>query len=101
MIDVMAAALTRCVQPLQQRVHPLWRYNGTSDTTRSRRLGPADQTALAAALAALFKGEQEDFIQRSKKDGYSSHNPIEWVSLSTPCSHSSVSQYVPFFDRSL
>jgi hypothetical protein len=35
MIDVMAAAISRCVQPLQQRVHPLWRYNGTSDTTRS------------------------------------------------------------------
>jgi hypothetical protein len=101
MIDVMAAVLTRCVQPLQQRVHPLWRYNGTSDTTRSRRLGPADQTALAAALADLFKGEQEDFVQRSSKDGYSCHNPIEWVSLYTYCNYSSVFPLCPFLTEAV
>jgi hypothetical protein len=79
----MAAAITRCVQPLQQRIHPLWRYNGTSDTTRSRRLGPANQAALEAALADLYKGEKEDFVRLPVKEGYSSYNPIEWVSLST------------------
>ena len=80
-IDVMAAVIARCVQPLQQRIHPLWRYNGTSHTTRSQRQGPANQAAMAAILANLFKGEKEDFARLSAKDGYSSHNPIEWVSL--------------------
>jgi hypothetical protein len=80
-IDVMTAVIARCVQPLQQRTHPLWRYNGTNDTTRSQRQGPANQAAMAAILADHFKGEKEDFTQLSAKEGYSSHNPIEWVSF--------------------
>ena len=62
----------------------MWQYNGMSDTTCSRRLGPANQLALAAALADLYKGEKEDFVQLQVKEGYSSYNPIEWVSPSTP-----------------
>lgn len=33
-VDVMAIAINQCVQPLQQRTHPLWSYNGTSDASR-------------------------------------------------------------------
>jgi hypothetical protein len=80
-IDVMAATIARCVQPLQQRMHPLWCYNGTSDVTRYKRKGPDNQAAMAAMLANLFKGEEEEFAHLRNRDGYSSYNPIEWVSL--------------------
>lgn len=79
-IDVTAAIITRCVQPLQQRMHPLWCYNGTSDATRYKRKGPDNQAAMAAILADLFKGEEEEFALLGNRDGYSSYNPIEWVS---------------------
>ena len=60
---------------------PLWCYNGTRDTTRSQRQGPPNQAAMAAILADLLKGEKEDFARLSAKKGYSSPNPVEWVSL--------------------
>jgi hypothetical protein len=79
-IDVMAAAIARCVQPLQQRVHPLWCYNGANDSTRYTQKGPADQAAMAAVLADLFKGEEQEFARLRPKDGFSSYKPIEVVS---------------------
>ena len=69
MIEVMDVAIARCVQPLQQRGHPLWCYNGTSDVTRYKRQGPDDKAALAKILANLFKGEEEDFSQLSIQEG--------------------------------
>lgn len=62
-------------------MHPLWCYNGTSDATRYKRQGPDNQAAMAAILAHLFKGEEEEFARLRNRDGYSIHNPIEWVSL--------------------
>lgn len=77
-IDVMDTLITRCVQPLQQNTHLVWCYSGTSDSTRSRRLGWED---LAAILADLFKVEKEGFNRPFTKEGYSAHNPIEYVSV--------------------
>ena len=62
-VEVMAIAIQRCVQPLQSRVTPLWNYNGEDDACRYRRKGPHGQVALAAALADLYKGEEEEFIR--------------------------------------
>lgn len=80
MVDVMAAAIERCVQPLQQRTHPLWHYNGTSDASRYKRQGPDNQAAMAAILADLFKGKEKEFARPRNWKGYSGYNPIEWVS---------------------
>ena len=63
MIEVMAIAITRCVQPLQRRGHPLWRYNGTNDVTRHQRQGLDNKAALSKILVDLFKGEKEDFAR--------------------------------------
>lgn len=62
-INVMAIAILQGVQPLQQHTHPLWRYNGTDDATRSMRKGFKDQAAITTALSGIFKGEKEDFDQ--------------------------------------
>jgi hypothetical protein len=72
-IDVMATMIARCIHPLQQRVHPLWRYNGENDSTRYIRKGPADQKAMAAVLAGLFKGEEQEFARLKPKEGFSSY----------------------------
>ena len=68
-IDVTAASIARCVQPLQQRMHPLWRYNGTNDVTCYKRKGPDNQAAMDAILAVLFKGEEEEFACLRNRDG--------------------------------
>jgi hypothetical protein len=83
MVDVMAIAIARCVQPLQQRIHPLWNYNGEDDATRYTRKGPANQAAIAAILADLFKGEEQEFARLKLKKGFSMYEPIEMVSSTT------------------
>jgi hypothetical protein len=83
MVDVMAIAIARCVQPLQQRIHPLWKYNGEDDATRYTRKGPANQAAIAAILADLFKGEEQEFARLKLKKGFSMYEPIEMVSSTT------------------
>ena len=69
------------MQPLQQRGHPLWCYNGEDDASRYRRKGPDTPTELAVILADLYKGETEDFIRLNCREGFSMYNPIEWVSF--------------------
>ena len=32
-VEVMAIAIKRCIQPLQSRVTPLWNYNGEDNAT--------------------------------------------------------------------
>lgn len=76
----MAIAIKRCIQPLQSRVAPLWCYNGEDDASRYRREGPDKQAALAAMLADLFKGEEEEFACSNYQESFSMYNPIEWVS---------------------
>ena len=80
-VEVMAIAIQRCIQPLQSRVTPLWNYNGEDDASRYRRKGPDSQAALAAALADLYKGEEEDFLRLNCREAFSMYNPIEWVSF--------------------
>ena len=80
-IDVIAMTILRGVQPLQQRVHPLWRYNGKDDATRSVKEDFASPAALAAVLAGIFKGEEEDFARRKFMDGFSYYKPVEAVSI--------------------
>ena len=82
-IDVMAAAIARCVQPLQQRMYPLWCYNKEDDATRYTRTRPADQAVMAAILADLFKGEEQEFARLRPKEGFLSYKPIEMVSPTT------------------
>ena len=80
-VEVMAIAIQRCIQPLQSRVTPLWNYNGGDDASRYRRKGLDGQAALAAALADLYKGEEEDFLCLNYREAYSMYTPIEWVSF--------------------
>ena len=80
MIEVMAIAITRCVQPLQQRGHPLWCYNGTNDVTHHQRQGPDNKAALAKILADLFKGDEAEFARMSIREGCSGYIPADWVS---------------------
>ena len=47
LVEVMAIAIKRCVQPLQSRVTPLWCYNGEDDASRYRRKGPDTPAKLA------------------------------------------------------
>ena len=78
-VEVMAIAIKRCVQPLQSRVTPLWCYNGEDDASRYRRKGPDTPAELSTILADLYKGEKEDFLRLNYREGYSVYNPIEWV----------------------
>ena len=78
-VEVMAIAIKRCVQPLQSRVTPLWCYNEEDDASRYRRKGPDIPAELALILVDLYKGEKEDFLQLNYREGYSMYTPIEWV----------------------
>ena len=80
-VEVMAIAIKRCIQPLQSRVGPLWNYNGEDDASCYTLKGPDNQAALAAMLMDLYKGEEEDFARLQCRDGFSMYNPIDWVSL--------------------
>ena len=33
-MDLLEVFLNRCIQPLQERDHPMWMYSGTDDTAR-------------------------------------------------------------------
>ena len=58
-IEVMAIAIKRCVQPLHSRVTPLWCYNREDDASRYRRKGPDTPAELGTILADLYKGEKK------------------------------------------
>ena len=58
-VEVMAIAIKRCIQPLQSRVTPLWCYNGEDNASHYKHEGLDTPTALAAVLADLYKGEKE------------------------------------------
>ena len=81
MIEVMAIAIKRCIQPLQSKVTPLWCYNREDDASRCLCKGPDNFAALATILADLFKGEKEDFTRLKCREGFSMYNPIDWVSF--------------------
>ena len=61
-VDVMAIAIKRCVQPLQSRVTPLCCYNGEDDASRYRWQGADTLAELASILVDLYKGEKKDFL---------------------------------------
>jgi hypothetical protein len=73
-------AITQCVQPLQQRGHPLWCYNRTNNVTLHQRHGPDNKVALAKILADLYKGDEAEFARMSIREGCSGYNPADWVS---------------------
>ena len=93
MIKVMAICITRGVQPLQYRGHPMWDFNREDDATRHGRKGPGSVADLVKILSALYKGEKEDFLRVSPLNGFSMNNPRSWVSehpffrTSDPYSH--------------
>ena len=80
MIEVMATCITRGVQPLQYRGHPMWDFNGEDDATRYGRKGPDLVTALLKILSAFYKGEEEEFLRVNPRGGFSMYNPPSWVS---------------------
>ena len=89
-VEVMATSIVRGVQPLQYRGLPMWHYNGEDDASRCGRKGPDTPAALAKILAELFKGEEEEFLRITHREGYSMYNPPSWVSPQLFCStHSS------------
>ena len=80
MIEVMATCITRGVQPLQYRGHPMWDFNGEDDSTRCGRKGPGSVTDLMKILSALYNGEEEEFLCINPQGGFSMNNPPSWVS---------------------
>ena len=80
MIGVMATCIMRGVQPLQNRGHPMWDFNGENDATRHGRTGPGLAADLVKILSGLYKGEEEDFHRTSPLNGFSMNNPRSWVS---------------------
>ena len=97
-VEVMAIAIKRCVQPLQSRVTPLWCYNGEDDASRYRRKGPDTPAEVAVILTDLYKGKKDDFLCLNCREGYSMYNPIEWVRFRLPvlpnCCHGKLIQFV-------
>ena len=63
----------------------MWHYNGQDDASRCLRPGPDDPAALAVVLEGLYKGEKQDFICLTCREGFSMYNPPDWVSLSCDC----------------
>ena len=80
MIKVMAVCITRGVQPLQYRGHPMWDFNGEDEATRCGRKGPDSAATLTRILSALYKGGEEEFLRANPEGGFSKYNPLSWVS---------------------
>ena len=78
-VNMMAVALARGIHLLQQRVHPMWEYNGTDDSTHAIRVGFHDRRALGTVLESMFKGEKEDLVKEPMFDGFASYRPVEAV----------------------
>ena len=74
MIEVMATCITRGVQPLQYRVHPMWDFNGEDDATRCGRKGPDSAATLTRILSTLYKGEEEEFLRINPQGRFSMNN---------------------------
>ena len=64
----------------------MWNYNGEDDASRCGRKGPDTPAALAKILAELFKGEEEEFMRITRREGYSMYSPPSWVSPQLFCS---------------
>ena len=80
MIKVMAICITRGLQPLQYRGHPMWDFNGEDDATRCGLKGPDLAATLTRILSALYKGEEVEFLRANPEGGFSMYNPPSWVS---------------------
>ena len=80
MIKVMAICITRGVQQLQYRGHPMWDFNGEDDATRCGRKGLDSAATLIKIVSALYKGEEEEFLRVNPRGGFSMYNPPNWVS---------------------
>ena len=71
-IEVMSICMTRGVQPLQYRGHPLWCFNGEDDATRCGRKGPDNAAALAKIMSDCLR-------ERKRSSSASSHG------MDSPC----------------
>ena len=60
----------------------MYHYNGQNDASRRLRLDLDDPAILGAVLEGLYKGEKQDFIHLTCREGLSMYNPPDWVSLS-------------------
>ena len=79
MIEVTSTCLRRGVQPLQQRYHPLWQFNGENDSTRSVITTFDNQKDLAVVLASLYDGDEQAFAKMKMRDRFHSDAPIPLV----------------------
>ena len=61
--SIMVVALLRGVQPLQQRYHPLWKYNYSNDSTRSIKGEFHERHMLAQMLVAMFKRDESNLLK--------------------------------------
>ena len=79
-VEVMATSIVRGVQPLQYRGLTMWNYNREDDPSCYGRKGQDTPADLAKILAELFKGEEEEFLRITHREGYSMYSPPIWVS---------------------
>lgn len=74
--NVMAVALLRGIQHLQQHAHPMWEFNGIHDSTRAIIGRFHEGLALKDMLALMFKGEVSDFLKEPRINDFSTSKPI-------------------------
>lgn len=82
--QVMHVALSRGVQPLQARAHPMWQFTGKNDPTRVIRGGFFEGRSMQEMLSLMFKGKATEFPNDSSDAGFSAH--VQMIEVST-CSH--------------
>lgn len=79
LVNVMVVALSRGIQPLQDRARPMWEYNGVDDSTRTIRGKFYEGWSLKEMLASMFKGKASDFSEESRDIGFAAYKPIRAV----------------------
>ena len=73
LVDMMYVALSRSIQPLQARAHPMWEYTGEDDETLAIRDGFYGKKSIEGMQALLFNGK--GIVLKSNEDdiGYWAH----------------------------
>ncbi|OEL21486.1 hypothetical protein BAE44_0017495 [Dichanthelium oligosanthes] len=69
-VKVLWTFFERRVQPLVARVHPLFRYTGTDDPTRTSRgvLGPGEVRSHVWAVIKQAKNAEDDIVELDRHE---------------------------------
>lgn len=70
LVDIMLMALSRGIQPLQNRAHLMWEYNGLDDSTHTIRGWFYKGNPLREMLSLLFKGKASNFSNEHRNTGF-------------------------------